>query len=1202
MRSTVTILLLAVLCQSALTQSQAVCPDEPICNESELSRIDGTCNNLRNPRWGSANRPYVRLVPANYADGISEPVHAMSGAALPSARTLSLNLFGETEMQHPWNTLVSMQFGQFVAHDMSFTADAGGIQCCADGKMVPTELASERCLPIAVLPDDPVMGEEGVECMNLVRTKTTLEDPCSPQEAGPAAQQLSAVTAFLDLSVVYGNTAEQSNRLRAHSGGQMTVEERGGKQWPPSHPNATTRCDVKSDTEACYLTGDVRSNQSPHLTLLHLAFLLEHNRLAGELVTLNPSWDDTRLFQEARRINIAQYQAIVYYEWLPIYLGAANMMAAGVLPDLHQPDYTTDYNTTVDPTVSNAFATAAFRFFHNLIAGHLDLVSESTQPTGSIRLSDWLDKPSVLEVAENYGSLSRGMVSQPHDRPNVHFSPEVKHFLFRRGGNVGVDLKAIDIQRARDHGLATYNDYRAHCGLPRITSWESFNDLLRPPSVRALPEQYETVDDVELAVAGALERHHGDGMVGETFSCLLLDQFRRTRVGDRFYFENQDVFSRRQLYELRKASMARVLCDNTRGLNEIQRQAFFLVRDGNPVVSCGQLPAVNLVRWRSDATVVRCALTVLTVCSVAGAVCPTVGSCDEGTMPYRSADGSCNSLYNPLYGTPYRPYRRLLPAKYADGVFEPARMSSGRPMPNARQLSMALFGETETQDGRSTIINMQFGQLVAHDMSFTADVFGVKCCPNGKKIPPDLLPPRCMPLDVPADDPVLPLGGIECMSMLRTKTTAEHSCATNYGVAEQLSSVTAYLDLSIVYGNGAEQTGTLREYRAGRMRVEHRQGQYWPPHNPNATRLCQMRADTDVCYLTGDLRSNQSPHLAILQIVHLLEHNRLAGALAALNGCWDDERLFQEARRINIAKYQSIVYNDWLPIYMGRENMLRHGLLHAGTDAEGYVRDYNPLEDATVSNAFGTAAFRYFHNMIVGRLDLYLADRERSGSVRLSDWLRRPGVLEERNNRELLTRGMVSQAHDAANEHLTPEAKHFLFRNANPYGADLKAIDIHRARDHGLASYNDYRELCGLGRAAHWADLHASIAPATVARLARWYDTVDDVELAVAGALETHHPGATVGPTFLCVLVEQFRRTRTGDRFFYENGAGAGFSARQLRELRQATMARLLCDNTDGLARIQHNAFFLADDDGGNPPVHCSELPEVALEPWRDER
>uniref|UniRef100_A0A182LZV9 Peroxidase n=1 Tax=Anopheles culicifacies TaxID=139723 RepID=A0A182LZV9_9DIPT len=226
--------------------------------------------------------------------------------------------------------------------------------------------------------------------------------------------------------------------------------------------------------------------------------------------------------------------------------------------------------------------------------------------------------------------------------------------------------------------------------------------------------------------------------------------------------------------------------------------------------------------------------------------------------------------------------------------------------------------------------------------------------------------------------------------------------------------------------------------------------------------------------------------------------------------------------------------------------------------------------------------------------------RQRNGSIRLSDWLRRPGVLEVRNNRELLTRGMSIQPHDTANSQLTPEVKHFLFRNANHYGADLKAIDIHRARDHGLASYGAYREWCGYERGNRWEDLYGSIPRALVEQLARWYDTVDDVELAVAGALETHHLGATVGPTFLCILLEQFRRTRTGDRFFFENGADHGFDASQLRELRKASIARLLCDNTAGLASMQNNAFLLPD--ANNPPVPCTELPAVQLEPWRERR
>jgi peroxidase len=54
------------------------------------------------------------------------------------------------------------------------------------------------------------------------------------------------------------------------------------------------------------------------------------------------------------------------------------------------------------------------------------------------------------------------------------------------------------------------------------------------------------------------------------------------------------------------------------------------------------------------------------------------------------------------------------------------------------------------------------------------------------------------------------------------------------------------------------------------------------------------------------------------------------------------------------------------------------------------------------------------------------------------------------------------------------------------------------------------------------------------------------VEFTVGGSLEAIVPGALVGPTFLCILAEQFYRTRKGDRFFFENGQkDSGFTLGQ---------------------------------------------------------
>jgi len=58
--------------------------------------------------------------------------------------------------------------------------------------------------------------------------------------------------------------------------------------------------------------------------------------------------------------------------------------------------------------------------------------------------------------------------------------------------------------------------------------------------------------------------------------------------------------------------------------------------------------------------------------------------------------------------------------------------------------------------------------------------------------------------------------------------------------------------------------------------------------------------------------------LSALQVIFFREHNRIAEELAKINPDWDDERLYQEARRILIAEWQIIVYRDYLPIIVGK--------------------------------------------------------------------------------------------------------------------------------------------------------------------------------------------------------------------------------------------------------------------------------------------
>lgn len=111
---------------------------------------------------------------------------------------------------------------------------------------------------------------------------------------------------------------------------------------------------------------------TPKMAVSQTVFLREHNRLATELASLNPSWDDERLYQEARRILIAQAQHITYNEWLPIVIGRPKMQQLGLLP--LQRGFSRDYDGTVLPSIVNEFVGAAFRFGHSLVQGNYKYV------------------------------------------------------------------------------------------------------------------------------------------------------------------------------------------------------------------------------------------------------------------------------------------------------------------------------------------------------------------------------------------------------------------------------------------------------------------------------------------------------------------------------------------------------------------------------------------------------------------------------------------------------------------------------------------------------------------------------------------------------------------------------------------------------------------------------------------------------------
>ena len=264
------------------------------------------------------------------------------------------------------------------------------------------------------------------------------------------------------------------------------------------------------------------------------------------------------------------------------------------------------FTDTFDPRITNEFATAAFRFGHSLIPSKFTKVetrrdSRNVNPRRAqeLNMKDIFFKPDSFKKSPALmDDLVRGLAEQNGDQWDNVFSDDITNHLFEsKRFTGGLDLVALNIQRGRDHGIAGYNSYRELCGVGKARDFEDLVDYMTQDDVDRLKSLYTNVDDIDLYVGGFLERKHRDSILGPTFKCIIADTFARLKIGDRFFYDldqNGTKFTPEQLNELRKTSMARILCDNTDNMDQIQPQAFKMssTSSKNQVVSCEDLNAI----------------------------------------------------------------------------------------------------------------------------------------------------------------------------------------------------------------------------------------------------------------------------------------------------------------------------------------------------------------------------------------------------------------------------------------------------------------------------------------------------------------------------------------------------------------------------------------------------------------------------------
>lgn len=569
--------------------------------------ISGRCNNLNNPLWGAANTALSRDLPARFQDGFSQQVPG------PHPRTVSRRLLNDpvyikndplfTEAERITGThqnihrlnMLAVGFVQFVDHDLTeldLRFDVRNI--LANFDMV---LPSDNDPLFEAVPPPGYTNVTSV-ARNYPR-RLLLKFVLFPTTVNNVTQGVNRITSYLDLSQTYGSDDVTAFRLRSGIDGKMRLVN--GLIPKSTLTGVRSQCgDFGGDA---FGAGDSRADTTQTLVDLHHFFVYEHNRLCDKIKSENPSYDDETLYQEARRINIAQYQHIFFSEFLPILLGPE-------IVNLHIGNYN-GYNAQVDASLSHEFAITASRVVGHSIVNLPQLNLLDANCTHVIGPGTDDGYANLNDLENYYGER----ISCAYD------------FTLRMG--IGISTRGAMIQFARDpraQGVVFSMDNIKSKGSTPASLGIVTNDVLRQrqlgiPSFTQMLNHYsnvnaydaagcqeETVDSVtrdSLACFQALtanttlaqemqalygrisavdanagmfnERLRTSTGVSRTAAIIFAKEMKKLRDGDRFFYLNQDAYSQDEIRAIKMVKMSDIIKRHAGLGNNIPEDVFRVV-------------------------------------------------------------------------------------------------------------------------------------------------------------------------------------------------------------------------------------------------------------------------------------------------------------------------------------------------------------------------------------------------------------------------------------------------------------------------------------------------------------------------------------------------------------------------------------------------------------------------------------------------
>jgi len=505
----------------------------------------------------------------------------------------------------------------------------------------------------------------------------------------------------------------------------------------------------------------------------------------------------------------------------------------------------------------------------------------------------------------------------------------------------------------------------------------------------------------------------------------------------------------------------------------------------------------------------------------------------------RSYDGSNNNVDNTSWGASFEHLQRFASADYSDGISELA----GPDRPSARAVSNGVVDQLEGISLSNTVNGSDFvwqwGQFIDHDIDLT----------DGAEESADIL--------VPEGDPFFDPSATGSQVITFNRALFDSTTGTNASnPREQENEISSWIDGSMIYGSDDERNAALRETGTPFLKVS--AGNLLPFNTDSLSNANGFITDPTALFLAGDVRANEQLGLTVMHTLFMREHNRIAQSRVDRDPGADVDAVYEEARRLVIAKIQVITFEEWLPVLIGSSAIAPYS---------GYDETVNP----TIFNEFSAAAFRLGHSMLneqILRLDA-AGNEIAAGHLDLkSAFFAGQSVLTSETDLDPILRGFATQLHQELDAKVIDDIRNFLFGQPGSGGFDLASLNIQRGRDHGLPGYNDMREAMGLTRFTQFGQVTTDNDLADA--LFNTYGTVNDIDLWVGGLSEDPVSGSQLGELFQEIIAQQFTALRDGDRFWWEEH----LTSDERDNVRDTTLAEIIRDNTAITNEIQDDVFI----------------------------